>query len=164
VTLTGLLVGGALLVSSRDRNRVRPLRGVLRSGIVTLCIAAAAFSFVGLVANRAVSDSAEALAAGDFPRAEAQARKATRWAPWSSEGWASLGQAQLQAGGLAAARASFRRALAKDPRDWSLWFYVASASTARERRAAARIAYSLNPMSPELAAVRRAFDLPGKGE
>ena len=58
------------------------------------------------------------------------------FAPWSAEPWRRLGEAQFVAGNLAAARASFRKAIAKDRRDWTLWFELAQASRGAERQRA----------------------------
>jgi O-antigen ligase len=91
----------------------------------------------------------------DFAEAKEQARKARRWAPWSSEPWQRLGEAQLAAGELAPARDSFRKAIAKEPTDWQLWFHLAEASSGAARRTALAEANRLNPLSPELAAFRQ---------
>ena len=114
----------------------------------------AGIAFVGLVGSSASSASEEAVEASppDYAEAEAQARKARRWAPWSSEPWQRLGEAQLAAGELAAARTSFRKAIAKEPSDWELWFRLAEASSGRAQRTALAEARRLNPRSPELAA------------
>jgi Tfp pilus assembly protein PilF len=122
-------------------------------------LAASCFAFVGLLGNIALSASSRAADQEHWSRAESQARKATRWAPWASSGWEALGQAQLQQAKLAQARRSFRKALEHDPHDWELWLDLAFASSGRERQAAARRALELNPLSPEIAAVRPALGL-----
>jgi Tfp pilus assembly protein PilF len=161
LTLTALLIAGGLLVSAHDRAHA-PLPTALRSGLIALTLAAVGFAFVGLVSNTALAESRRAAEAETYPRAEAQARKAIDWAPWSSEGWAALGQAQLQQGNLAAARRSFRKAIDKDPRDWNLWLNLAFASSGRARREAALVAYRLNPLSPEIDQARASLGLPGR--
>jgi Flp pilus assembly protein TadD len=77
------------------------------------------------------------------------------FAPWSAEPWRRLGEAQAVSGDLAAARASFRKAIAKDRRDWTLWFELAEASRGAERERALAGASRLNPLSPELAEARQ---------
>jgi tetratricopeptide (TPR) repeat protein len=164
LTLTALLVGGALLVFDRDRKALDISPVVLRSVVVGVCVAAAAFSFVGLVGNRALAESSTALTGLDPAHAASQARKAVDWAPWSAAGWQALGEAQQQQGKLAASRASFRKAIAKDPDDWSLWFDMAASSSGKARRAAVVTAYKLNPLSPELAQASQLFGFPPKGK
>jgi len=56
---------------------------------------------------------------------------------------------------LDAQRASFRKAITKDHRDWTLWFELAQASRGRERADALHEASRLNPRSPEIAAVEK---------
>jgi tetratricopeptide (TPR) repeat protein len=164
LSLTALLIGGALLVFDRDRRALDISPVVLRSLVVVGCVAAAAFSFVGLVGNRALAESGRALTSLDPARAASQARKAVDWAPWSAAGWQALGEAQQQEGKLAASRESFRKAIAKDPGDWSLWFDMAASSSGKARRAAVVNAYKLNPLSPELTQASQLFGFPGKGK
>jgi Flp pilus assembly protein TadD len=163
VTLTALFLGGALLVSARDEIEARAARPGLRFVALAAMVAATSFAFVGLVSATALATSADAVLADDWRKAEAQARKATRWAPWSAAGWRQLGDAQLQQGKLAEARSSFRRALEKDPRDWGLWLDLALASEGQARSEAARVALRLNPLSPQIAALRPYLGLPPAG-
>ena len=121
---------------------------------------AAALSLVGFLGNRAIAESERAAGADDADLAEAEARRAIRWTPWSAHGWQALGEAQLQHLQLADARRSFRRALAKDPEDWNLWLNLAFASEGAEQRRAAERALALNPLSSEIARVRPAIGLP----
>jgi hypothetical protein len=159
VTLAALALGGILLVCARPEEGRVEVPTVARFASAAVLAGAIVFAFVGLVGNLALSESNKAEAAENWARAETQARKATRWAPWSSEAWKQLGEVQLQTAKLGAARASFRKALAKDPEKWDLWLDLAFASTGRARQAAARRAYELNPLSPEIAAVKPALGL-----
>jgi cytochrome c-type biogenesis protein CcmH/NrfG len=120
-------------------------------------VALAAAALIGLVSSSAASASEEALAASppDYAEAREQARKAERWAPWSSEPWQRLGEAQLAANDVVGARESFRRAIDKEPTDWELWFRLAEASTGPARLRALAEAERLNPRSPELEALRQ---------
>jgi hypothetical protein len=163
VTLTGLFCGAALLVAARDEQRATRASGGARAIVLAGVVAVLGFSLVGLVSNSALSASAEAASAENWGKAEAEARKASRWAPWSSAGWRQLGQVQLEQGKLAAAQSSFRRAIAKDARDWSLWLNLALASEGRARQEAAKVALELNPLSPEIALLRPALRLPDEG-
>jgi tetratricopeptide (TPR) repeat protein len=168
VTLTALLCGAALLVCARPQSPGAPMPGAARVALLAVMVAVGAFCFVGLVANRAIAASEDAALAADRARAagraseasqrwdeaEAQARKATRWAPWSTDPWAALANAQLGRRDPARAAASFRRAIAKEPGDWSLSYGLARATRGRARRAALRQAARLNPLSPEIAGLR----------
>jgi hypothetical protein len=164
VTLAALLLAAGLLVSARADWWPRRIAWPGRAAVLAVVLSAAAFAFVAMVGNTAVSQSRDAAAAGDVSRAESQARKAIRWAPWSSAGWRALGQVQLESGRLAEARTSLRRAIEKDPNDWSIWFALASASSGKERWTPARVALRLNPLSPELRQLAPVFGLSKNGE
>jgi len=159
VALAALLTGAALLAAARaDAGAARVgTRG--RAALALATVAVAVVAGIGLVGNRAVAASANATAREDYPRAERQARRAIDWAPWSSSGWEALGDAQYQQGELAAARASYRNAIAKDDRDWHLWLDLALTSTGKAQRRAAEHARRLDPLSPELAAIAPALGL-----
>ena len=109
-------------------------------------------AFVGLVGSSALAASDDAAVASppDLDEAADEARKAQDWAPWSSEPWQRLGEAQLGQGDLAGARASFRKAIDKEPGDWLLWLRLAEASSGAEREAALREAERLNPLADEI--------------
>jgi hypothetical protein len=156
LTAPGLACGCALLaLRPTPRAPIVPRTGV-RFGGAAVLVALAGVAFVGLVGASASAASQEAAEASppDYAEAEDEARKARRWAPWSSEPWQRLGEAELGAGELAAARASFRKAIAKEPTDWELWFRLAEAASGREQRRALAEALRLNPSSPELADFR----------
>jgi hypothetical protein len=130
-----------------------PLLGPrLRYAGAGVAVALAAVALVGLVGASAniASEDAAASSPPDYEKAEDEARKARTWAPWSSEPWQRLGEAQLASGDNAAARVSFRDAIEKEPSDWQLWFDLAQASSGAEQRRALAEAKRLNPRSPEL--------------
>ena len=146
VTLLALFCGAAVLVAART-GRERPLGSRARAGLLVATLALGAFAFVGLIGNSALSASADALAASDWSKAEAEARKAARWSPWSSEPWQLLGQIRLAQGDRTAARAAFGKAIDKEPRDWELWLGLAGSSDGRaQERALAHVA-RLNPFT-----------------
>ena len=119
------------------------------SGAVAV-LALFGFGLLGLLGNSAVSASSKSADAGDYARAAEQARRAMDYAPWSSAPWRRLGEAQALAGNLAGARASFRRAIAKDRADWTLWFDLADASQGSARARALAVASRLNPHDERL--------------
>jgi hypothetical protein len=153
VTLSGLLCAAALLVAARTGSTVRFSRP-LRIGALAVLVPLIALTFVGHVGNNALERSFEATARDDYTRGADEARIARRWAPWSVEPWQRLGEAQLAAGDLAAARTSFRSAIERDSENWGLWYELATASEGRARERALVRAERLNPRSPEIAALK----------
>jgi len=154
VTLPALACGVALLAMRSTESAPRLPGPALRYAGAAVAIALAGLALVGLVgaSANAASEAAAQASPPDYNKAEDEARKARRWAPWSSEPWQNLGAAQLARGDTAAARESFRKAVAKERRDWELWFDLAQASTGTERSRAVAEARRLNPRSPELKA------------
>jgi O-Antigen ligase/Tetratricopeptide repeat len=150
VTLTALFCGIGLLAAARpDREANAVRRSVRLTGLVATA-AVFGFALVGLLGNSAISASSKSTDGGHYARAESQARDAMRYAPWSPEPWRKLGEAQQLSGNVAAARESFRKAVEKDPRDWTLWYELALASRGGERRAAFAEASRLNPLDDRL--------------
>ena len=153
LVLSALLCGAALLVSSRTtRALVVPER--VRAGAVGLVVLVVAASALGLVGNRSVAASTSAVDVGSWATGLAKARVATRWAPWSAEAWQALGNAQLGLGRRAEAQLSLRRALAKSPHDWRIWYDLGVASRGDERLRAYRRAAALNPLGYDISVLR----------
>lgn len=150
VTLTAIFCGLVLLRSQSAREEPRGLGLGIRLGGVGIALALAAFAFVALIGNSAASASSTAAQSGKWKRAESEARRAATWLTWSSDPWRLLGEAQFGANDLAAARASFRKAIAQDRREWTLWYELALASKGPAQRRALAEASRLNPRSPEI--------------
>ena len=153
VTLSGLFCAAALLVAAREEPAT-VLAGRLRVAFFAVLAPLVALSFAGHVGNSALARSIEATETGDYENAAADARSARRWAPWSYEPWQRLGEAQLAAGELRAARESFRMALRRDPENWVLWYELAAASDGETHNRALAAATRLNPRSPEVLELR----------
>jgi hypothetical protein len=145
VTLTGLLCGIALLAAARAERDARTIASPIRFGAVGAAVALAALAFVGLVGNLALASSSHAASRGDWRKAAAEARRASNWAPWSSDAYRRFGEAQLGRGDDRGAAAAFRRALAKDPGNWQLWLDLYRATSGVEALKASRRTYELNP-------------------
>ena len=156
LTVTGLLCGAVLVVAARPE-RPAPVHLRTRHLVAALAVLVplVAFVFVLQVGNTAIARAASAAGHGDFGRAEASARRAEQWAPWSYEPWQFLGETQLATRNLGAARRSFRTAISKDTQNWRLWFDLAEASKGRVRQQALRRAAELAPRSTEVAELRR---------
>jgi hypothetical protein len=160
VTLTGLLCGAAILIAARPSLRSRRLSASVRWTGVVVIVAAAGFAAVGLVGNTALSRSDAARQKQDWVGAADNARRAKMWMPWSPSPWEALGRAELGAGLLPAARASFRKAISMDSGDWELWYRLASASRGGERSRALRQAARLFPEAQLSSATVRAGPKP----
>jgi hypothetical protein len=117
----------------------RPARAPLRAVVpVAAAVAVAALlAYAGSSRLAAAQDSARA---GRFAEAADNARAARRWLPYSPEPWTVLGDVTHDP-------ADYRRALAHDPADWSLWHRLASVSRGRPRRLAEAKAAQLNPLA-----------------
>ena len=143
VTLAALLCAGAILHT--DRGTSRPLSEGPRTALVAMTVGLGVFAVVSLTSNSAMSASADAIARSDRARAKEEARKAERWAPWSSRPWQLLGQVERAQGDAATARAHFREALERNSQDWELWVALAGSTQGQERRRALAAAALLNP-------------------
>jgi O-antigen ligase len=152
VTLAGLACGGGLVLAARAERR--PVSGTLRTVALGAVAILVAFVLVAYRGNLAAGASREAAYRGDFRRAEQTARTATRWMPWSSEAWLSLGEAQLALGDTRGARESFETGLERDPLEWRLWYKLAVASSGAEREEALAEAARLNQYSAEVRALQ----------
>jgi hypothetical protein len=155
LTITALLCGGALVVAARPEGPGRTLTAPLRVASLALVVPLVAFAFVLQVGNSTLEAATRAADRGETARAEAQARRAKTWIPWSFQPWQILGEAQLGRGDLRAARRSFRVAIAKDTQNWALWLEFAEASKGAARRQALERASRLAPRSTEVADLRR---------
>jgi hypothetical protein len=146
VTCTALACGAALAVLARgEQGSTAPWQ--LRAGGVALTAALGAAAVVGLVGNGAIAASISELRSGEYASAEQEARRASRWAPWSAEPWRVLGEVRLRRGERERARAALREATERDPRNWVLWAELAGASEGAARRDAVARALALNPRS-----------------
>ncbi|HEV7641217.1 MAG TPA: O-antigen ligase family protein, partial [Gaiellaceae bacterium] len=159
VALTGLFCGAAILVAARsDADEQRELSPRLRYGLLGATLLVMVVAFVGLVGNMSLSQASAAAGKGDWTKSEKDAKRAHTWAPWSSEPYRQLGEAQLGQGDTKAAIASFDKAIAKGPDDWNLWFDLARATTGKAQRQALQHAKQLNPLSPEIAELQKEID------
>jgi O-antigen ligase len=145
VTLAGLACGVALVAAAAEDEDRRPAPPAARAAGLAAVLVLGAVAFIGLVGASALSASETAFEKGLYGEAEDEARKASRWWRWSPQPWTRRGEAQLEAGDRHGARESFRTATEKDPRDWRLWYDLASVSEGAESRRALAEAARLNP-------------------
>jgi O-antigen ligase len=149
VTLAALACAAAAVATAR---RPGPACSVGRSFRIAALVAAAlvaTVAFVGYLGAESLFGSRTSFDAGRFAAARSHAARATALAPWSSEALLVRGQADLALGNTSAARRDFRRAVAKDPNDWQLWYRLGLASEGAERARAARQVARLNPLGIE---------------
>ena len=120
------LWGGVLVAARGLANRFVVLsRFASRSPFVVFLFLAA---LVGLRGNLAIAASNNAADASKWAESARRAHDAKRWMPWSSDPWRLEGEAQYVLGQDAAARANFRKAVAKDPNNWLVWADLATVS------------------------------------
>jgi tetratricopeptide (TPR) repeat protein len=156
VALTGLFCGAAILVAARsDAAEQRELSPRLRYALLGATLFVMVVAFIGLVGNMSLAQAATAAGKGNWAASAKDAKRAHTWAPWSSEPYRVLGEAQLGEGDTKSAIASFNKAIAKSPDDWNLWFDLARATTGHAQRDALRHAKQLNPLSPEIAELQQ---------
>ncbi|MEA2193576.1 MAG: hypothetical protein QOG42_10 [Solirubrobacteraceae bacterium] len=162
ITLVALLCGVALLVAGLGRSAGVPVltaRG--RAAGLAATLALALFSLIGLFGNHALAESGRALDAGNPRGAAEAARSATRWAPWSAEAHHAWARADAGLRRAEPAREQLRTAVRMNPYDWRIWFDLGTVTSGRERRRAFAEAASLNPLQPEISALReRGYRLP----
>jgi O-antigen ligase len=159
VALTGLFCGAAIVVAApSDAAEQRKMSPRLRYALLGATLLLMVVAFIGLVGNMSLSQAATAAGNGNWSRSAKDARRAHTWAPWSSEPYRVLGEAQLGEGDTKSAIASFNKAIAKSPSDWNLWFDLARATTGNAQRDALRHAKQLNPLSPEIAELQKEID------
>jgi hypothetical protein len=154
VTLAGLFCGAGILIAARaGEARSLPQRARV-SGLVAIVVLIVV-ALVGLVGNINLSRARTAARDGNWEAAAAHARTATTWAPWSSQPYQQLGEAELGLGKTVAAQRAFHDAIAKSPNDWTLWFDLARAATGKAQADALERATRLNPLSPEIATLKQ---------
>jgi O-antigen ligase len=156
LTIAAFLCGVAILVVARKERDRRDLSRPVRIGAIAAATAVAAFSFVALMGNLQIAASNSAMGDSNWKSAAKHAGAAKMWLPWASDPWRLQGEAQYMLRQDAAARANFRTALNKDPNNWLIWADLATVSP-DTWRADARRALKLNPLGPELTALKAAL-------
>jgi O-antigen ligase len=146
VTLAALACGGSVLISARPNRAGSAVSGRARVVALGVLLPLVAFAIVTQVGNSALAGSVAALDRQGPASAARLAVRARDWAPWSSQPWQRLGEAQLASGNAAGARRSFRHAISINPTDWSLWSDKADAESGASRREALARAARLNPL------------------
>jgi hypothetical protein len=144
VTVSGLVLASVLVRSGTDGKRFA-LRGVARVAGIGAAAVVAAFAVAALVGNTDVVAAERQIAKGDLQAATAQANRARKLLPWSSEPWLVIADVRARSFDQAGSRVALREAIARDAADWALWFRLAAASHGSERAVALRRAIALDP-------------------
>jgi O-antigen ligase len=142
VALCGLLCGAALVAAAPGRRSRTSLV------LAPAAVVGAAAVFVLQVGNAALTSASNDLDAGRNAAAAADARRAARWQPWSTQPQLLLGEARLANGDLAGAAAEFRRVLRRDPGDADAWYQLALATSGTPSARAKARAAALDPHGP----------------
>jgi len=133
VTAPAVVLAALAVVDDRAPARL-PLR--VLAPVAAAVAAAALLAYAGSSRLTAAQSAAQS---GDFPQAIDDATAARRWLPYSPDPWAVLGDVTHEP-------AYYRRAVALDPADWSLWQRLAAVSSGKLRRLAEAKAAQLNPL------------------
>jgi hypothetical protein len=159
VTLPALFCGCVLLVARRRAGGREVPRRTRAAG--TVALAAVALAGVAIVAgNNAIERAGTAIREQRWSAAADEARTAQRWAPWAAEPVRRLGQSEIATGNFGRGRRHLREAIAKDPRNWNLWFDLTLATLGKPQERALAQALRLNPLSPELGEFRARVIVP----
>jgi hypothetical protein len=146
LTLLALACAAGLLAAAERRDDARTaLSPVARIGSVSVAVFLLVPAFVGLAGASALEASDGALAKGDYGEAASQARKAARWWRWSPQPWKQLGETQAEQGDFVGAQSSFRKAISKDGRDWTIWYDLSAVTSGKASARALREVSRLNP-------------------
>jgi O-antigen ligase len=154
VTICGLTFAGCMLIAARDMSRPVALGSRTRVVGVPILLAASGFAFVAMTGNRALGQADRASDRADPSAVTRHARRAVTWTPWSSEPIRLEADAALERGAVRQARRLYAKAIAKDPRNWELWFNLALTSDGPARRRALARAAELNPLDPQIEQLR----------
>jgi O-antigen ligase len=155
VMIVGLTSAGVLLLAhGTEGTRQWTLGAGPRAACLAVIAALTVLSFVTLTSNRYLGQASAALDRSDTAGAASDARRAERWAPWSTDALERQAEAALAEGSLEPARRLYREAIAKDSGDWELWLGLALASDGDARRRALDRASSLNPLATQVVQLR----------
>jgi hypothetical protein len=133
VTVPAVMLGAAAVSapgSTRSSLRALPV-------LIPLLVA----TVLAYAGNERLASARTALSSGDDAGAAADARSALRFAPFSADAWEVIGDATHSA-------AAYRRGIALDRNDWSLWFQLAAVTSGEPHHLAVREAARLNPLGP----------------
>jgi Flp pilus assembly protein TadD len=145
VTFAALVLAATLVLARPGERAMQFGRGV-RLGATAVLGLLTVFAVVTLAGNEYVVAAERRAVAGDSAGAEKRARRADRLIPWASEPWLVIGDSRARAGNYVRARSALRKAISRDPSDWTLWYRLTAISAGDARNTALRQALTLNPL------------------
>ncbi|HUZ02865.1 MAG TPA: O-antigen ligase family protein [Thermomicrobiaceae bacterium] len=149
--ITGVTLPAIVCAAVLTRRPARPLgprgRRVALAGVAVL----AAGGIYTIAARLPLNRLDTALARQEWANATHDAHQAARLAPWSSEPYLKLGEAELAYGLTPEAHDAFRSAVDRDGNNWVAWWDLAQASRGGERTDALLHVKLLNPLAPPAA-------------
>jgi O-antigen ligase len=149
LTMTALLAGSVGLLASERRSRGLMLPGS-RLALFGVTATLSVLAVWILVGNQALFAGREAVARKDWSEARDHAVRAQSLLPWSHEPDLVRGDAAAGLGDREGALRAYRDAVAKDPRNWVAWLYLAQVARGAERGAAYDRVHRLNPLEEGL--------------
>lgn len=160
VVLPAIVLGAAALTASRTDLRPSPAAGrAPRWAIAGLSVVAILLLAGPIAASGRLDVARRHAASGDLTGALSRARSAVSLDPQSAEARALEANVLSDLGRPAQADAAFGQAVARSPRDWSIYADWATALIGRGNVAAARVlitrAVELNPRDGRLAVLRQ---------
>jgi hypothetical protein len=120
-----------------------------RAGAGSAAAIAALLGVIVGIGNQALASSRNALGSQNYAQADALAEKATRWAPWLADPWIVRGEVAAFDQDSSMARRDFRKAIAKDPRNYLAWYGLAGVTSGAAHQEAVAKVVELNPLSDE---------------
>ena len=146
VNAVAMFLAASLLAAARAEARTRVT--LPRTAQVVVIAAVVVAGTVIWTQGAFVDSSQDRLRRGDWDGALKAADRAEMLEPWAAAPWRLRGQAEAATAAEAAAVASYRRALERDPNDPELWRLLESVATGGELRLARERQAQLNPLAP----------------
>jgi hypothetical protein len=145
--------GAALAAGTREINRRLRLRRAVRFGLALVFLAIAVVPAALTVSERRLNEARSALARGDCPRAETEARRSLDVIGFRPEPSETIALCAARRGALPEAEAAARETVSRDPGNWRYRYLLALvvAAGGGDGMPAARTAAALNPRDPTAA-------------
>jgi O-antigen ligase len=158
--------GAALAVSRRARSRAPQLSPLPRLALTLVCLVAAVVPVGIAVSQHRFEDAEGALARGDCPTAEEEARRSLDVIGFRAEPHQLLAYCAARKGDFGRALAEANLAVSRDPGNWRYRYDVAliTAADGKDAAAPARTAAALNPREPLATAAPSALSGAGARE
>lgn len=155
LTCGTLALGASLVIAARAPRLATHVTPAARVVGVFSLLALLVFVFAAQLGNNAEAAAQNASRRNDVHGELANARSAERWLPWAGQPRRLVGEALMAEGDVAAARVSFRKAVALERADWQAWRALGMTSAGAKRQRDLVAATRLNPIGMAGAVRRR---------